>query len=113
MMATLSVGSWVGQVSRTDERSTRPSSPSARNGASHLAAVRSLTPAAAAARFQPSSITADREGKRPFGGGLGVSVDSHPVSSLTLKASTPSVHQEDLGEQRLLGIQLGRCERRE
>jgi hypothetical protein len=40
-----------------DERSSRPSSPSARQRAHHFAAVRSLTPAAAAARrnVQPHS----------------------------------------------------------
>jgi hypothetical protein len=56
-------------VTGAELRSTNPASPSKRHRASHFQAVRSLTPAASAARqtVQPSRSTRSTSNRRPIG----------------------------------------------
>jgi hypothetical protein len=87
--------------SGADERSTRPASPSARQRASHLAAVRSLTPAASAASASDHpACTRSTINRRLFGQVLALACSFIRCPSLGLVALDTSSLQGGPDEQR-------------
>src|SRR4051794_6185590 len=91
-----------------EERSTKPSSPSARHRASHFLAVRTLIPAAfAASRIsQPSVSRRLMSNRRPFG--LSLALACNFIRCLLgAGASTTTSLQGGPDEQRPQELQLG------
>src|SRR3954447_13919923 len=96
-----------------EDRSTSPSSPSARHRANHFLAVRTVIPAASAASriSQPSVSRRSMSNRRPFG--LSLALACNFIRCLLgLMASTTTSLQGGPDEQRPQELQLGRVAQR-
>ena len=105
---TRSSGVTLGELRGRDERSSRPSSPSARNRRTHLRAVWALTSTASAAFGErPSLIDDSPHQPPPLVQAEGrVTVELHPVTLGSGGFATPSL-QEGADEQPPQALELG------